>query len=107
MNNLQSNYLKAKTELATARTMREVETAHLFVEGSGISEDEIHRLWTASTEKHKICDLVKAFDAAQAALADWGVQVVARSTPSKKKTAESVRYHDVKAFADLAYNLRA
>lgn len=107
MNSLQNNYLKAKTELATARAMREVETAHLFAEGANFSDDEIHKLWTESTEKHKIGDLIKAFDVAQCALADWGVQVVAKRTPSKKHLAEKVRYSDVKTFAEITFNLRS
>jgi hypothetical protein len=101
----QQNFITAREALASARAAREAETAHLFVEGASFSEDEIHALWTASTEKHKISDLVKRFDVAQAALADRGVQEVARRTPSKKHLAETVRYHDVNTFAEMVLKL--
>jgi hypothetical protein len=101
----QQDYITARDALAIARKLREVETAHLFVEGSNLSDDEIHDMWAASTEKHRIGDLVKRFDVAQAALADRGVQEVARRTPAKKHLAERVRYHDVNAFAEMTLKL--
>ena len=101
----QKNYITARDSLATARAAREAETAHLFAEGSNFSDDEIHTLWTASTEKHRIGDLVKAFDVAQGALADRGVQEVAKRTPSKKHLAERVRYHDVNVFVEMTLKL--
>lgn len=107
MNELQRKYLEAKTALETARALREEETAHLFVEGANFSDAEILTWCTESTNKHGIGDLVRKFDAAQCALADWGVQVVARRTPSKKTVAETARYGDVRAFAELAFGLRA
>jgi len=105
MKQAQQDFITARSDLAIARAAREVETAHLFVEGSNFSDDEITALWTASTTKHRIGDLVKAFAVAQAALADRGVQEVARRTPSKKLLAERVRYHDVNAFAEITLKL--
>jgi hypothetical protein len=101
----QQDFITARDALATARAARETETAHLFVEGANFSDDEITALWTASTEKHRIGDLVKRFDVAQAALADRGVQEVARRTPSKKHLAERARFHDVNAFVELVLSL--
>ncbi len=101
----QQDYITARNNLAIARASREVETAHLFVDGANFSDDEITALWAASTEKHQIGDLVKRFDVAQEALADRGVQEVAKRTPSKKQMAESVRYHDVNVFAEMVAKL--
>ncbi len=101
----QQDFITARSDLAIARWSREVETAHMFVDGANFSDDEIHASWTASTEKHRIADLVKGFDVAQEALANRGVQEVARRTPSKKHLAERTRYHDVNAFVDLVLSL--
>ena len=105
MKQAQQDFITARNTLAIARTSREVETAHLFVDGANFSDDAIHDAWTSSTEKHRIADLVKVFNVAREAIADCGVALVARRTPSKKRLAERVRYNDVNAFVDLVLSL--